>query len=472
MASSARPPTPAKPAQDVNPRDTVAARTILVAVTVAAVAALVAGAVALPLIRGAAEGQARSQLAKLADITAAGLEDPRPGTISRLRTLLAGQSTTAFIVGEGLPLPPGVSPEIVDQLANGESVSARESSGSEVVFIEGRPLDEQQGVVLVAPTTIATGSYLTSLRRIALAIVIGLVVAVVVAVLAARRLTRPMRQVAEAAEALTAGDRDVRLEPEGPVEVAEIAQSLNRLSQALAVSEGRQREFLLSVSHELRTPLTAVRGYAEALADGVVGGADVKRTGEVMAKESDRLERLVADLLDLSRLGAADLRVDAKTVDLRVVMTEAAAVWRDRCEREGVSFDLEVPDASITVRTDEVRVRQIIDNLAENALRVTPSGQPIVLSLSAAVGEAVIEVRDGGPGLTDDDVLAAFEPAVLYTRYAGIRPVGSGVGLALVGRLAGRLGGRAEAGHAIEGGARFTVRLPLQDLDPQVPGRP
>ncbi len=110
------------------------------------------------------------------------------------------------------------------------------------------------------------------------------------------------------------------------------------------------------------------------------------------------------------------------------------------------------------------RVRQVLDGLAENALRVTPAGRPIVLALRHEGRLAVLEVRDGGPGLTEDDLGVAFERSALHERYRGIRPVGTGVGLALVGGLVTRLGGSAEAGHAVEGGARFTVRLPSAEV--------
>jgi two-component system sensor histidine kinase BaeS len=115
----------------------------------------------------------------------------------------------------------------------------------------------------------------------------------------------------------------------------------------------------------------------------------------------------------------------------------------------------------VRCRTDAARVRQIVDGLLENALRVTPAGAPIVLAAYvAAPGTVAIEVRDGGPGLRDDDLAVAFERAELHRRYQGVRQVGTGLGLAIVHRLAARLGGSAEAGHAAEGGARFTVRLP------------
>jgi two-component system sensor histidine kinase BaeS len=107
-------------------------------------------------------------------------------------------------------------------------------------------------------------------------------------------------------------------------------------------------------------------------------------------------------------------------------------------------------------------VRQILDGLFENALRVTPRGEPIILSVRAEpeLATVLLEVRDGGPGLTDADLAVAFERSVLYERYRGIRQVGTGLGLAIVDGLTHRLGGTVEAGHSAEGGARFTVRLP------------
>jgi two-component system sensor histidine kinase BaeS len=131
-----------------------------------------------------------------------------------------------------------------------------------------------------------------------------------------------------------------------------------------------------------------------------------------------------------------------------------------------VVFRTELPDQPVPAHTDPGRLRQVIDGLMENALRVVPPDAPVVLAVRPAVagaggsGYAVVEVRDGGPGFTDEDLAVAFERGALYQRYRGVRKVGSGLGLALAARLVRRLGGHIEAGHAAEGGARFTVYVP------------
>ncbi len=109
---------------------------------------------------------------------------------------------------------------------------------------------------------------------------------------------------------------------------------------------------------------------------------------------------------------------------------EAAGAWAARCARHEVDFRLERPGTPLTITTDGFRVRQLVDGLAENALRVTPAGKPLVLALRAEGPGAVLEVRDGGPGLTDDDIAVAFRRGTLTDRYRGVRPVGSGPALA------------------------------------------
>ncbi|MGB9378229.1 MAG: HAMP domain-containing sensor histidine kinase [Mycobacteriales bacterium] len=449
-------------------RHTLASRIALVTTAVAAVAVLIAGVVSYGLVRGAADAEAQHALARQADVIASTQDSsplgPRRAAVparvgEQLRRqgiqfvvitrsgLVSGPDPVARRAAEGLGTDPG-------------DRSFRTRIDGETVLVETRVLPGGGTVVLAQPRSQATGLAGRVLWRTTLALLAGLAVAVIAGLLLARRLAQPLQRAAAAAHDMAWGGRDVRLAADGPAEVADVADSLNRLAGALEHSEGRQREFLLSVSHELRTPLTAVKGFAESLADGVTTGADVRPAGATMLAESVRLERLVADLLDLARLGAQDFRIDVIHVDLGALVADAAAVWSARCAAEGVPFSAELPAEPLWVATDPTRVRQIIDGLAENALRVTPAGRPIILAARAEGTTAVAEVRDGGPGLTDDDLRVAFDRSVLYERYRGVRRVGTGVGLALVHGLTTRLGGAVTAGRCAEGGSRFALHLP------------
>src|SRR6266542_3298604 len=143
---------------------------------------------------------------------------------------------------------------------------------------------------------------------------------------------------------------------DAPAEVEDLARALNDLAKALATSEGRQRDFLLSISHELRTPLTTIRGYAEALADGVIGPDGAMRAGQTVLGEAERLDRLVADLLVLARLEAADFPVELLPVDLTDLVRTAADAWAARCAGVGLVLRTELPGGPVQVRTDPGRL--------------------------------------------------------------------------------------------------------------------
>lgn len=439
--------------------------TVLLAVAVATIAAVVAALVSLPLIRGNAEALATAELSRLADVTATALRvDPQGRYVlpPRVAGVLQAEQVTAYVVGpEAEVLPEGVTRDDVAAVTSGSGVEARAETSSGDVLVVGRPVEGGIGVILVQPSSVAGGTASELVTRLLVALVIGLAIAIAIALVAGAWLTTPLRRASDAALRLGRGERGVHVQPEGPAEVADMADALNRLAAALAVSEGRQREFLLSVSHELRTPITSVRGYAEALADGLVDGADVARTGAVMAAETHRLDRLVSDLLDLARLRADDFTIECVDVDLAGILADAAEVWGDRCQRDDVRLAFAPPSEPVVVRADPLRLRQVVDNLMENALRVVPAGGVIVMTGRADDGWGVVEVRDSGPGLSEEDREVAFEPGILHERYRGLRPVGTGLGLALVGRLAAGMGGWARAGSAAEGGAAFCVGMPL-----------
>ena len=444
-----------------------AVRTTALCLAVAGVMAVVAGGIAVRLVATASRELTQQTLADQADVVAAQLVDARV-LAPRLKEILEGQGVSVVRQGAsgGLVGDGQAAVQAARRAGIGRVTAARPLHGSarvngSVLLVEGRAIEGRRAIALVGEVATAKGTGRRLISNVVFALGIGLLVASGAGWLLARRLAGPLRRTAAVASAMSHGRRDLRVPPEGPRELVEVGESINALANALAHSEARQREFLLSVSHELRTPLTAVTGFAESLADGVVTGDEVPEVGRVIGQEAGRLNRLVSDLLDLARLGADDFRLDLVDVDLTVLVAESATVWRSRCAAAGVTFSVDAPAHPVPVHTDPRRLRQVVDGLAENALRVTPAGAPIVLALHAIPGAAVLEVRDGGPGLSEEDYQAAFARGVLHSRYAGVRPVGTGVGLALAHGLVTRMGGTIEAGPAREGGARFTVTLPL-----------
>ncbi len=444
-------------------------RISLLAAAVAVITALLAGLLAVNLVEKSTASNARATLRELASAAQSTSDQLSQARARRLLAALKIQSAAISTAGKvstaSTLMRASLTSQDVATVLAGKPVSAERRINGQRVLIEVRPTDAG-GIALVQKQADATAVGNQAIRRIVWALLIAVVIAIALGLLVAVRISRPLRRTAAAAHALAAGHRDVALPPQGPSEVVEVGAAVNTLAAALSHSEARQREFLLSVSHDLRTPLTAITGYAESLADGVVPAEQAAGVGAIMLTEAQRLNRLVADLLDLARLGAQEFRIDLGAVELVQLVRAAGQVWTARCQAAGVNFQVEAPAGPVNVQTDAARLRQVLDGLLENALRVTPGGAPIVLAvrgeyLPSGQPVAVVEVRDGGPGLADEDLAVAFEHSVLYERYRGLRQVGTGLGLAIVQGLVSRLGGTVEAGHAPEGGARFTVRLPV-----------
>nr|WP_107910927.1 HAMP domain-containing sensor histidine kinase [Streptomyces chartreusis] len=446
---------------------------VLLTSAVAAVAVLLTGLFAWRTIRTNAEAQERDQLSRQAEVLAR--TPPLASWMLDRQQRIAGPEDIklAIVLPSGEidgPAAVAVDAASRESLLAGDSVSTTARLDGDDVLLEGAPTLVGGGLVLTQPMGAVDQATNRMRGSLVLPLILGLTGAALAGALLARRLARPLVTAARTAHRLSEGARGVTVPAEGPAEVAELAGALNTLDTALTHSENRQRDFLLSVSHEIRTPLTTARGYAEALADEVITGEEVPEAGRILRTEIERLEHFVGDLLALARLEADDFRLDIVEVDLDALVAETATAWSARCARHEVDFRVERPERPVLITTDGFRVRQLLDGLAENALRVTPAGQPVVLALRADGPGALLEVRDGGPGLTDDDIEVAFVRGALTDRYRGVRPVGSGLGLAIAHRLAGRLGGTITArGGAPEGGAWFTVRLPPYPGAPYTP---
>ncbi|MGH2786241.1 MAG: ATP-binding protein [Actinomycetota bacterium] len=309
------------------------------------------------------------------------------------------------------------------------------------------------------------------LSRALLAAGLAALLGALASTLLARRLARPVQEVAAATTKVAAGDLTHRVPVEGKDELAELGRSFNAMSAALAVARRRVGEVLASVSHELRTPLTAIRGYVEALEEGAVRDAKGRKEALAVIKtETARLERLVRDVMDLARLDAQEFRLEVRDADLGEVLRAAASAHRTEADTAGVALAVDAPAGPLACRTDPDRVRQILTNLIENAIRVTPPGGRVTLSGRAPGGTVTLAVTDTGPGIPAEHLPHVFERS--YLRNLGGhgehdggsddgRPAaGSGLGLAIVRELVRALGGAVEVASEAGGGTTFRVTLP------------
>jgi two-component system sensor histidine kinase BaeS len=309
-----------------------------------------------------------------------------------------------------------------------------------------------RSVVLVTRPDVVTGDdFSRYLSALLIASGVAALLAAAIAALLARRLTQPLRRLGAAAGELAAGRRPEPVPRERTEELDDLAVAFNGMSEQLLLARDAERGVLLSVSHDLRTPLTSVRGYAEGIEDGTLEPAEA---AAVIVREAGRLERLVGDLLALARLRQGVLEVRREPVDLGAVAREAEERLRPRAAEAGVEVRVEGAGAA---EADQGRILQVVTNLLDNAIRVSPRGGTVAI----AVADGRVQVADEGPGIPPEDLPRAFERFHLRSRGAHSSPDGAGLGLAIVAELSTAMGGTATVENRPTAGAQFTVELPL-----------
>ncbi|MGN6167369.1 MAG: sensor histidine kinase [Solirubrobacteraceae bacterium] len=285
---------------------------------------------------------------------------------------------------------------------------------------------------------------------------------------------RPLDRIAQTAGAIAAGDLSRRVTPATErTEVGRLGLALNamlaqieRAFREREASENRLRQFLADASHELRTPLAAIRGYAELFRLGAAD--DPEKAASSMKRIEDEAKRmgdLVENLLMLARLDQLP-ETAREPVEISQLATDAAEDARVTAPDRQINFEAQRP---VSVMGDSGQLRQVVSNLVRNALVHTPAGTPVDLAVSEDASEALLEVRDHGNGLPAEDSDVLFERFWRADPGRGRGAAGAGLGLSIVRAVVEAHGGRVAAVNAPDGGALFTVRLPLSPHTPPPP---
>jgi signal transduction histidine kinase len=295
----------------------------------------------------------------------------------------------------------------------------------------------------------------------------ALAVALLVGTLAARRLTGPLARLRRASSRFAQGDLEERAPAFSIVEVDELGQQFNvmadRLSESvrmLQADRDRLREFVADVSHELRTPIAALRTFTELQRDGAVDDAQRAEFLVRSTEQISRLEWLSTNLLDLSRIDSGIFPLDMRWGDLRDPVRSVVEAHSEMAEQRGVSLVSEVPVSPVMVRFDRERILQLLTNLVGNALKFTPSGGEVVVQLADREEDAVLEVRDSGPGIPEAEQPLVFDRFFRGTNVGEARASGSGLGLAIARSIVEMHGGSIAVASALGRGSTFTVTLP------------
>ena len=313
------------------------------------------------------------------------------------------------------------------------------------------------GLVVATPQAQLSNQAMRLVLRLAIALLVGLLVTAALAWYLSGRITRPVRRLALAADEVAEGRYQTQLpEVTGRDEIADLTQSFTRMTERLAESEELERNFLMTVSHELRTPLTAIRGHVEALREGLIEDPAMRADSlDVIAAESQRLERLVGDVLDLAKLDAHRFTVLREEVDLKRLLDRAYTTFDQEARRRSITYE-QIVRAEPVITSDGDRVLQIISNLLSNAFRWTPDGGRIAVELAAENRSVRIAVQDNGPGISQQ------EHERIFRAFWSLDGGGTGLGLAIARELATALGGRIDLDSELGRGSRFELVLPSQ----------
>ncbi len=316
------------------------------------------------------------------------------------------------------------------------------------VLLVGASLDDRSEALGRLLAAMAIGG------PVALAVVVGVIWFAVGAAL------RPVESMRAEASAISASEPGRRLSvPDTRDELAMLGETLNAMLERLEEAIERERRFVDDASHELRTPLSNLKAEIDLALRRSRSVEELERALASASEETDRLARLAEDLLVLARADRGQLPVRRERVGVATLVGATVAPFEVRAAERGVAIDLAVDD-DLRADLDEVRIRQALGNLLDNALRQTSSGGRVTVLAAKEDGALHLEVRDTGPGFPEGFLPMAFEP---FARPDGARSRvegGTGLGLAIVRAVAEAHGGRADASNLDRGGASVVLTIP------------
>lgn len=276
-----------------------------------------------------------------------------------------------------------------------------------------------------------------------------------------RSIVEPMTNITETAKRIAAGSYGIQIERKYDDEIGELATTINDMSQKISENEKMQTEFISSVSHELRTPLTAINGWSETLFSGEIHDRESIQKGlSIIVSEGHRLSKMVEELLEFSRIEDGQFTLNVEPVDIKAEFEDAVFTYQQLYRKKNIKLLYSASNEDFPpIPGDPERLRQVFSNLLDNAAKHGGSNQVLEATITQEADQAVIRIRDHGPGVAEKDL-----PHVKEKFYKGSsRARGNGIGLAVCDEIIARLNGRLDIGNAEGGGCIVTIHLPMSN---------
>lgn len=272
------------------------------------------------------------------------------------------------------------------------------------------------------------------------------------------QITRPLARLRDATVQIAAGKLNTRVQVKSKDEVGQVGMAFNRMAGELQRQEGLRKQMVADIAHELRTPLSVMQINLEAMTDDLLPASTEELGG--LHHEVIRLSRLVEDLRLLSLADAGDLQLRSDTIDANVLVKSAVGRMNPQAESRGVTLVAALHGTPAPIIGDEDKLQQVLANLVSNALRFTPAGKRVEVSVHANRQQVMMRVSDQGPGIDPVDLPDMFERFYKGDRSRSRNDSGSGLGLSIVKQLVDLHGGKVQAALPASGGLQVTIWLP------------
>ncbi|MBQ8782406.1 MAG: HAMP domain-containing histidine kinase [Clostridia bacterium] len=303
------------------------------------------------------------------------------------------------------------------------------------------------GIVFASKSVAATiYTYLVNIARIVLfSAVIVLFAVMIISYLMAYRLSRPLRQMSYATKRFAEGDFSYKIPEKGNDELTDLAKSLNKMASSLSVLEGSRRSFVANVSHELKTPMTTIGGFIDGILDGTIPKEREAYYLNIVADEVKRLSRLVTGMLNMSKLEAGEMQINAKEFDLSQSIIKTILNFETKITSKSIEILGLDSLESFNVSADEDMLMQVIYNLIDNAIKFTPNNGYIAFKLFTANNKAYFSIRNSGDGISSEELEKVFERFYKIDKSRSFDVKGAGLGLYIVQNIITLHGGEIKA---------------------------
>lgn len=275
------------------------------------------------------------------------------------------------------------------------------------------------------------------------------------------RIMQPLYELQQAVRRMSTGDYGTRVAVASHDEVGQLSAAFNHMAEAIQREDQERKVFLATVSHELRTPISYVKGYSESIQNGLIEGEQKDEAICLIAREANRMERLTNELMQLVQMESEGLG-ELYPIALAETLRDSVELVRAKAAEKQMTVLLDV-DEDIIVEADEEKMRQILINLLENAIRYSGRGTSIRLKAVMEGHAAVIQVEDSGIGIPREDLSRITERFYRVNKARSRADGGSGLGLSIVDQLVGQHHGTLHIESELGKGTTVTVRLPLME---------